>query len=203
MRAHLMGCNGRKMKKCKWGKQRTGQVFFFPWRQGETLNIRPLWNPKISVNLHLGNIPNATVKAAACEKPRKKATCTFPFPTAACCCESNCRSSTAWRQWPAPGADVLANSQMFQESRGAGSAQASSNHCTHPPPHTQLFQDSRVADVSAGEQPHGDGFSAHSWAILINLATEEGAELNMRADCCKLPGSGYKLKKSSEITCKA
>lgn len=104
----------------------------------------------------------------------------LPFPHCCLLLREHCMSSTAWCQWPVPGADVLALSQMFWESRGAGSAWASLHHCTHPPPNTAL-QDPRVLLVcrNAGEQPHGDGFSAHSWVILINLATEEGAELNV------------------------
>lgn len=159
MRAHLMGCNGRIMKKCKWGKQRTGQVIFFPWRQGEALNVRPLWNPKISVNHHLGNTTNATVKSAACETQWKKSNLHFslqecnesvlPFP---CCClllweqlqEQHCLTPVACARGRCSGTfpDVPGKQRCWQCP-----GQPASLHT--PSPYTQPSQDPRVLDVSA------------------------------------------------------
>lgn len=78
-RAHLMGCNGGIIRKCKWGRQRTGQVSFYPWSQDETLDIRNLWNSRTSENCHLRNTPDATGKATVFEMLWKKNNLHFSF----------------------------------------------------------------------------------------------------------------------------
>lgn len=130
----------------------------------------------------------------------------LPFPH--CCLllreqlqEQHCLTSVACARGRCSGTfpDVLGNQRCWQCPGQPASLHTPSPQYTAPPGSSCTWCLCR----NAGEQPHGDGFSAHSGAILINLATQEGAELSMQADCCKLPGSGYKLKKSSEITCKA
>lgn len=143
--------------------------FFFPCRQGETPNIRLLWNPNTSINHHLGNIPNATVKTTACETPwkkskkkkakRKKSNLHFslqecnnpvlPFPR--CCLllweqlqEQHCLRPVACARGRCSGSfpDVVGRQRCWQ-------CPASPRGCTHPPPHTQPAQDPCVLDVSA------------------------------------------------------
>lgn len=169
IRAHLMGCNGRIMKNCKWGKQRTGQVIFFSCRQGETPNIRPLWNPKISINHHLEDIPNTTVKTTVCETPWKKSQkktakrkknnlhsslqeCNKPvLPFPHCCLllweqlqEQHCLRLVACARGRCSGSlpDVLGKQRCWQ-------CPASPHGCTQPPPHAQTAQDPCILDVSA------------------------------------------------------
>lgn len=66
--------------------------YFFPLQTGWHTKHQTFVKSKDTHNHHLGNIPNATVKATAWETPWKKSRSAtslfFPFPTAACCCES-------------------------------------------------------------------------------------------------------------------
>lgn len=129
------------------------------------------------------------------------------FPTAACCCRVYFFSPMAAKGWahpesrcPVPGADVLVLGKQrcwhcpCQPTSLRAPSPIRTTAQTHP-------ASPRILCLcrNAGEQPRRDGFITYSWAILTNLTTEEGGEWNVWADCCKLPGSGYKLKKLSEI----
>lgn len=206
------------------GKIKNWAGFFLPWSQGETLNIRNLWNPRIAENHHLRSIPNTTGKAF--EMPQKTNNLNFSFQEydESVLSFPHCRLLLLHVFFARPlqraGLDAravlltaaaLCRGQMFWcwESRGAGTAPASPHHCMHLPWYTQPRRPTqhpraRYASAEMLVSSHRDTASLYALkAVLTVLTAEEGAELNMWADCCKLPGSGYKLKKPSEIKHKA